>query len=111
MPILPPSVLFVILQWWSALLQLVSAVWYDRQLARYQDHWLVQLHHLADFTPLEQACAGFHADSGRGTPVIHPIPRLVRALLVKYLHNLSLRLTEEFIDNHLFQVVCRVWPV
>jgi transposase len=101
MPILPPFALFVILQWWSAILQLVSAVWYDRQLARYRDHWLVQLHQIADFTPLEQACAGFHADSGRGAPVIHPIPRLVRALLIKYLHNLSLRLTEEFIDNHL----------
>jgi hypothetical protein len=101
MPILPQTILFVILQWWSPLLQLVSAVWYDRQLARYRDHWLVQLHHMADFTPLEQACAGFHADSGRGAPVIHPVPRLVRALLVKYLHNLSLRLTEEFIDNHL----------
>lgn len=101
MPILPPPVLFVILQWWSLLLQWVSAVWYERQLVRYRDHWLVQLHYIADFTPLEQACAGFHADSGRGAPVIHPIPRLVRALLVKYLHNLSLRLTEEFIDNHL----------
>lgn len=101
MPILPQSVLFVILQWWSPLLQFVSAVWYDRQLTRYRDHWLVQLHQIADFTRLEQACAGFHADSGRGAPVIHPVPRLVRALLVKYLHNLSLRLTEEFIDNHL----------
>lgn len=101
MPILPQSVLFVILQWWSPLLQLVSAVWYDRQLVRYRDHWLVQLHQIADFTPLEQACVGFHADSGRGAPVIHSIPRLVRVLLVKYLHNLSLRLTEEFIDNHL----------
>lgn len=101
MPILPQTVLFVILQWWSPLLQLVSAVWYERQLTRYRDHWLVQLHHIADFSRLEQACAGFHADSGRGAPVIHPVPRLVRALLVKYLHNLSLRLTEEFIDNHL----------
>ncbi len=101
MPILPQTVLFVILQWWSPLLQLVSTVWYDRQLTRYRDHWLVQLHQIADFTHLEQACAGFHADSGRGAPVIHPVPRLVRALLVKYLHNLSLRLTEELIDNHL----------
>jgi transposase len=101
MPILPQFALFVILQWWSAILQLVSAVWYERQLVRYRDHWLVQLYQIADLTPLEQACTSFHADSGRGAPVIHPIPRLVRALLVKYLHNLSLRLTEEFIDNHL----------
>jgi hypothetical protein len=111
MPILPQTVLFVILQWWSPLLQFVSAVWYDRQLTRYRDHWLVQLHHIADFTRLEQACTGFHADSGRGAPVIHPIPRLVRALLVKYLHNLSLRLTEELLDNHLLIMVCQVWSI
>ena len=39
MPILPPFALFVILQSWSLVLQLVSAVWYERQLARYQNHW------------------------------------------------------------------------
>jgi len=101
MAILPHTALFVILQCWSAVLQLVSAYWYERQLTRYQDHWLVHLHQLVDLTPLEQACAGFHADSGRGTPVVHAIPRLVRALLIKYLYNLALRPTEELIDNHL----------
>jgi hypothetical protein len=101
MTILPHSALFVILQCWSAVLQLVSAVWSERQLTRYQDHWLVHLHQIADLTPLEQACAGFHADSGRGAPVVHASPRLVRALLIKYLYNLALRPTEELIDNHL----------
>ena len=101
MPILPHSALFVILQCWSVILQLVSQYWYERQLSRYQDHWLVQLHHVANFGPLEQACAGFHANNGRGTPLTHPPRRLVRALLIKYLHNLSLRQTEELIDNHI----------
>jgi transposase len=101
MPILPSFALFVILQFWSAVLQLVSAVWYERQLARYQDHWLVKLNEIADFRPMEQACAGFHTDTGRGAPVVHTIPRLVRAVVVKYLHNLALRPTEELIDNHL----------
>jgi len=101
MPILPHYAQFVIWQCWSVILQLVNAHWYERQLTRYQDHWLVQLHQVADFRPLEEACASFHTNNGRGTPIVHPSPRLVRALLVKYLHNLSLRQTEELIDNHI----------
>jgi hypothetical protein len=101
MPILPKFALFVILQSWSGVLHLVSAVWYERQLTRYRHHWLVQLHQIADLSRLEQACAAFHAHNGLGTPVIHSVPRLVRALLVKYLHNLSLRQAEEQIDNHI----------
>jgi len=80
---------------------LVSLYWYERQLARYQHHWLVQLAEIADLSRLEQACAGFHANNGRGAPVIHFIPRLVRALLIKYLYHQALRPTEELIDNHI----------
>ena len=69
MPILPQSALFVILQSWSRVLQLVSAYWYERQLSRYQDHWLVQLAHIADLRGLEQACAGFQADYPHARPV------------------------------------------
>jgi transposase len=101
MPILPDFALFVILQSWSFVLQLVSAYWYERQLARYADHWLVQLNQIADLTPLEQACAGFHVGSGPGSAVTHAVPRLVRALLIKYLYHRSLRQTEELIDNHM----------
>ena len=101
MPILPQSALFVILQSWSLVLQLVSAYWYERQLGRYQKHWLVQLKHIADLSRVEQACAGFQANNGQGKPISHPPARLVRALLVKYLYNLSLRQTEELIDNHI----------
>ena len=101
MPILPQSALFVILQSWSLVLELVSAYWYERQLSRYQNHWLVQLTNIVDLSGLEQACAGFQADNGQGRPISHTPARLVRALLVKYLHNLSLRQTEELIDNHI----------
>jgi transposase len=101
MPILPKFALFVILHSWSLVLQLVSAVWYEQQLSRYRHHWLVQLHHVADLSHLEQVCTGFHAHNGLGAPVIHTSPRLVRALLVKYLRDLSLRQTEEMIDNHI----------
>lgn len=100
-PILPQNALFVILQFWPVVLHLVSAVWYERQRSRYQKHWLWQLEQVADLTPLEQGCAGFHASSGRGAPVIHSIARLVRALLVRHLQALSFRQSEELIDNHL----------
>lgn len=56
---------------------------------------------MADLTPLKQGCAGFHLNNGRGAPVVRPVPRLVRALLVRHLQKLSLRQTEEEIDNHL----------
>ena len=101
MPILPQYALFVILQFWPMVLHLVSAVWYERQRSRYQKHWLWQLEQVADLTPLEQGCAGFHASSGRGAPVVHPVPRLVRALLVRHLQDLSFRASEELLDNHL----------
>ena len=65
MPILPQVALFVILQSWSLVLQLVSAYWYERQLTRYHHHWLVQLKAVVDLTPLEQACAAFQSDNGR----------------------------------------------
>lgn len=45
---------------------LVSAVWYERQRSRYPSHWLLHLEQVADLTPLEQGCAGFHANSGWG---------------------------------------------
>lgn len=101
MSILPQYALFVILQFWPLVLHLVSAVWYERQRARYQKHWLWQLEQVADLSPLEQGCAGFHASSGRGAPVVHPVPRLVRALLVRHLQDLSFRASEELLDNHL----------
>lgn len=101
MLILPQPALFVILQSWSLVLQLVSAYWYERQLSRYQDHWLVQLAGITDLSGLEQACAGFQADNGRGKPITHTPTRLVRALLIKYLYHQALRPTEELIDNHI----------
>ena len=101
MSILPQQALLVILQYWPSILCLVSAIWYERQLTRYQDHWLVHLHQIVDLRSLEQACAGFHADNGLGAPITHTVRRLVRALLIKYLYNLALRPTEELIDNHI----------
>jgi len=101
MSIVSPSALFVILQHWSWLLKLVSALWYEHLLHRFRDHWLVAIANYFDFSPLEQDCIAFHHSTGPGAPVTHPIPRLVRALLVKYLFALSLRQTEELIERDL----------
>jgi transposase len=101
MPILPQFALFVILQFWPLVLHLVSLVWSERQRQRYADHWLLRLEATADLHPIEQGCAGFHSDSGRGKTVTHTTPRLVRMLLLKHLLHLSLRQSEEQTDNNM----------
>ena len=78
MPILPQTALFVIFKYWSTVLWLVSLYWYDRQLARYQHHWLVQAAQIIDLSHLEQTCTGFQATNGRGKPITHTPLRLVR---------------------------------
>jgi len=98
---LPSFALFVILQWWPVVLHLVSVVWYERQRSRYQKHWLWQLEQVADLTPLETRLRRLSRQQRAGCAVIHTIARLVRALLVRHLQDLSFRASEELIDNHL----------
>ena len=62
---------------------------------------LVQLTQHLDCTPLEQACATYQHTAGPGNYATHTVPRLVRALLVKYLRNLSLRELEDDIRTNL----------
>jgi IS5 family transposase len=69
-----------------------------RLLLRAPDHFLVRLNTELDFGPLEKACADYHHQSGPGAPATHTVPRLVRALLVKYLLDLSLRQLERSIQ-------------
>ena len=70
---------------------LLSEFIYDRLLSRDQTHPLVQLKELLDFTPMEIACADYHQKSGSGCKPTHTVPKLLRALLVKYFYNDSLR--------------------
>ena len=79
-----------VLQWFSEEI-------YRRILRRGESHFLVRLTRHLDCRSLEEVCAGYHHRSGPGEPVTHAVPRLVRALLVKYLLNLSLRQLEEAI--------------
>ena len=89
----------VILPFWSRLLAALSTQLYARVLP--PRHFLVQLATLLDWGPLERACATYQHAAGAGAPVCHPVPRLARALLVKYLRNLSLRELEVEIQTNL----------
>ena len=99
MIIIPDFLPAVILPFWSRLLAALSAQLYARVLP--PRHFLVQLAALLDWGPLERACAAYQHAAGSGAPVSHPVPRLVRALLVKYLRNLSLRELEVEIQTNL----------
>ena len=67
---------------------------YSGLLGRAQKHFLVKLHEHLRSEPLERACADYHHHSGPGAPVVHSVSRLVRALVVKFLLNLSLHDSE-----------------
>jgi len=101
MDIIPSSVLSIIQQHLTVFLHWFSNEMYRRLLGRAQDEFLVRLKDHLVFTPLEQACAAYHHQSGPGAPPTHTVPRLVRALLVKYLLDLSLRQLEQTIQWNL----------
>jgi hypothetical protein len=70
--------------------------WFSEELYRRlwrqaEGHFLVRLCEQMDWKALEAACAGYHHTSGPGAPPTHTVARLVRALVVKYLFDLSLR--------------------
>lgn len=89
----------VFLPFWSRLLAALSAQLYARVVP--PRHYLVQLAALVDWAPLETACATYHHTTGPGTAVTHNVARLVRALVVKYLRNLSLREWEDELRTNL----------
>ena len=99
MNIIPDFLPAVILPFWSRLLAALSAQLYARVLP--PRHFLVQLATLLDWGPLERACATYQHTAGPGNHATHTVPRLVRALLVKYLRKLSLRELEVEIQTNL----------
>ena len=84
---------------WSRLLAALSAQVYAHALSG--SHYLVQLAQHLDCGPLERACAAYQHSTGPGAQATHTVPRLVRALLVKYLRKLSLRELEGEIQTNL----------
>lgn len=89
----------IILPLWSRLLTWLSAQIYERSLSP-ADFW-VRLAAQLDWAPLAAACAPYHHTTGPGAHATHTVPRLVRALLVKYLRNLSLRELESELRTNL----------
>jgi hypothetical protein len=51
---------------------------------------------------MESACATYHKSNGKGHPIIHTVPRLLRAMCVKYLYDCSLRELEHKIRYDIF---------
>ncbi|MEK6573960.1 MAG: transposase [Chloroflexota bacterium] len=101
MSILPDFVLSLVKPYLQPLLYWLSDYIYTQLFKREAEHPLIQLQRHLDFGPLEQACAEFHHLSGPGAPSTHPVPQLVRALLVKYLFDWSLRQLEFQLRFHL----------
>jgi IS5 family transposase len=91
---IPESIMSLVKLYLKPLLIWFSDKVYAELVHQAKDHLLVKLEAVFDFAPLETACAGYHHASGAGTKPIHTVSRLVRALLVKYLFDWSLRQLE-----------------
>jgi hypothetical protein len=92
--ILPEFIPIVVRAYFVPLLQWFSDHIYAELLKRADDHFLTELHATLDCAPLETACATFHHARGPGAPPTHPVPCLVRALLIGALFDWSLRQLE-----------------
>jgi len=98
---LPPGVLMIVLPYWSKLLEWLSGQVYQRLVVQIsRDHWLVRLQAKLDTAPLERVCAAYQHSAGPGSPVVHGVPQLVRARLVKHLYHWPLREAESQIRTH-----------
>jgi hypothetical protein len=91
MAIIPDFILSLVKAHLTPLLHWFSDRVYADLIQRDPDHLLIRLHDHLDLAPLEQACAAFHHARGPGARPTHPVSHLVRAFLVKYLFDWSLR--------------------
>jgi len=73
---------------------LFSEYTYERLHSRDPKQPLRQLADILDFKPMELACAAYHTVSGPGCNPTHTVPKMLRAVLVKYFYDYSLRNTE-----------------
>jgi len=92
--IVPDFVRTVIVAYLDGVLSWISAAIYADLIAHAADHFLVALQAALDFAPLETACAGFHHTTGPGCRPKHPVPQLVRVLVINYCFGWSLRQLE-----------------
>ena len=80
---------------------LFSEYTYNRLQSRDPMQPLWQLQQLLNLKPMELACADYHTLDGAGCKPTHSVPKLLRALLVKYFFDYSLRETEFHIRYNL----------
>ena len=99
--IIPTFLLEILSSYWDLVEQWLSKQYYERMVRQSPRHWLVQLQQRVNLDTIEQQCQGYHHSSGPGAKPSQPVRYLVRGLLVKYLYNLSLRETEERMNNDL----------
>lgn len=100
----------ILTQYLQPLLSWASQYMLQQLISQQQQHPLVRLKELLDFTALEVACADDHKmGKGRGRPVTYTVPQLLRLLFLRYWHNLSLRRSEEDIDDETARTLRRAY--
>jgi hypothetical protein len=92
----------ILTRYLTPLLQWLSQLVYERLIPPDSKHLLFILNDSVDFSPLESVCATYHKSNGKGHPVVHSVPRMLRAMMVKYLYDCSLRQLEEKIRYDIF---------
>lgn len=95
MTILPQSLPMFLIIYWQTLASCFAELQYASLLERCSNHLLVKLAQSVDFSPLETACASYHHQSGPGKPTTYSTNCLMRALLVGWIYQLSLRELEQ----------------
>lgn len=101
MNILPQILLLWLSVYWQTLTSYFSDLLYADLLERCHNHLLVKLARSLDLSKVEAACAAFHHQEGPGRPITYPVSQLVRALLVGWLYQLSLRQLEQHLYSDL----------
>ncbi|MCW5858708.1 MAG: transposase [Caldilineales bacterium] len=99
MHILPISVRLAILSHFTELLLWLSDLVYSQVLR--EDEFLLKVEGVLDWKALETVVAGYHHHSGPGAHPTHSSAQLLRALIAKYLLDLSLRQVEHEIRYNL----------
>ena len=93
--ILQQNIQYFIVSYWSILINFFNDYLLGLALEHAKSNLLVKLSRLLDFAPLEKLAGAYHHTAGPGAPATHPARKLMRAMLVKYLYDLSLREMEE----------------
>jgi hypothetical protein len=101
MHILPDFLSEIVKEHGEILAEHYSNELYETLLRQNRRHLLVKLTKKLDFRPLEKACKNYHHQSGPGKPPTHTVPRLLRAILIGQLHDLSLRELETELQTNL----------